>query len=65
MNLQKYTKSELITKLKNIKTDNKTFFDRLAEILGLVKNLLVRISIVMIILKIFKNIDMLESQQEF
>ena len=55
MNLNKYTKTELISKLKNIKTDNKTFFDRLIEIWGLFKNMILRISIVMIILKIFRH----------
>lgn len=58
MNLKKYTKAELISKIQGLKT-NPTFQSKLFDYIYLIKQFLVKITFLTIIVKIFKRFKIL------
>jgi len=58
MNLKKFTKAELISKIQGFKT-NPTFNSKFLDFIFLIKNFIVKLTFLALIIKIFKRFQIL------
>jgi hypothetical protein len=58
-NLKKYTKAELISKIKGLNNNNPTLFSKLLGFMLLFKNILLKLTFLTLIFKIFKRFKIL------